>query len=124
MAYRKSKYHSQKVEIDGILFDSKREANRYRVLKEKAEMGQITSLERQVKFILIPVQKEPDRLGPRGGMIKGKVLERECSYVADFTYYDQEGNYIVEDSKGFRTPEYIIKRKMMLYLKGIRITEI
>jgi hypothetical protein len=124
MAYRKSKYHSQKVEIDGILFDSKREANRYRVLKEKAEMGRITSLERQVKFILIPVQKEPDRLGPRGGMIKGKVLERECSYVADFTYYDQEGNYIVEDSKGFRTPEYIIKRKMMLYLKGIRITEI
>jgi hypothetical protein len=124
MAYRKSKYHSQKVEIDGILFDSKREANRYRVLKEKAEMGQITSLERQVKFILIPVQKEPDRLGPRGGMIKGKVLERECSYIADFTYYDQEGNYIVEDTKGFRTPEYIIKRKMMLYLKGIRITEI
>jgi hypothetical protein len=124
MAYRKSKYHSQKVEIDGILFDSKREANRYRVLKEKAEMGQITSLERQVKFLLIPKQAEPDTVGPRGGIKKGKILEKECSYIADFVYIDENGERIVEDTKGFRTPDYVIKRKLMLWLHGIRIHEI
>lgn len=53
----------------------------------------------------------------------GKVLERECTYIADFVYY-QNGEVVVEDTKGFRTKEYIIKRKLMLYMHHIRIKEI
>lgn len=53
---------------------------------------------------------------------KRRCIERECTYVADFVYL-QDGEIIVEDTKGFRTPEYKIKRKLMLFLKGIRIKE-
>jgi hypothetical protein len=75
-----------------------------------------------VKFILIPAQYEPDTIGARGGVKRGKLLEREVSYVADFVY-TQDGKTIVEDTKGFKTKDYIIKRKLMLYVHGIRIKE-
>lgn len=126
MAYRRrggNKYHAKKAVVDGITFDSVKEAKRYRALKEKAEMGQITSLQRQVKFVLIPAQREPDQIGPRGGKKPGKLLERECAYIADFVY-TENGQQVVEDTKGMRLPEYIIKRKLMLYKYGIRIKEI
>ena len=74
----------------------------------------IKDLSRQVKFVLIPSQRDEN----------GKVIERECSYKADFMYYDEAGETIVEDVKGFRTKEYIIKRKLMLYQYGIRIREV
>lgn len=76
--------------------------------------GEITDLRRQVKFVLIPSQK--DR--------KGKCLERAVTYWADFVYKDRQGNTVVEDTKGMRTKEYIIKRKLMLYFHGIRIREV
>ena len=109
-----SKYNSKKTVVDGQKFDSKKEANRYQelVLLEKA--GVIKDLSRQVKFVLIPSQRDEN----------GKVIERECSYKADFMYYDEAGETIVEDVKGFRTKEYIIKRKLMLYQYGIRIREV
>ena len=109
-----SKYNSKKTVVDGQTFDSKKEANRYQelVLLEKA--GVIKNLSRQVKFVLIPSQRDEN----------GKVIERECSYKADFMYYDEAGETIVEDVKGFRTKEYIIKRKLMLYQYGIRIKEV
>jgi hypothetical protein len=109
-----SKYNSKKTVVDGQTFDSKKEANRYQelVLLEKA--GVIKNLSRQVKFVLIPSQRDES----------GKVIERECSYKADFMYYDEAGETIVEDVKGFRTKEYIIKRKLMLYQYGIRIREV
>lgn len=118
-----AKYHSRKTTVDGITFDSKKEARRWCELKLLEQAGEISGLRRQVKFILIPAQREPDDIGPRGGVIRGRVLERECSYIADFVY-ERGGVTIVEDTKGMRTPEYVIKRKLMLYTKGIRIREV
>ena len=93
------------------------------MLLDMERKGEIQDLERQVKFVLIPAQREPDTIGPRGGVKKGKVLEREVAYVADFVY-TQNGERIVEDTKGFRTKDYVIKRKLMLWVHGIRISEI
>ena len=92
------------------------------MLLQKA--GEIKDLERQVKFELIPTQREPDTIGKRGGIHKGKVIENGVSYVADFVYTDcRSGKTVVEDSKGMRTKDYIIKRKLMLWIHGIRIFE-
>lgn len=128
MAYRHkngNKYNNKKVEVDGIVFDSKREAERYQELSLLEKAGVIRDLQRQVKYILIPAQREPDIVGKRGGIKPGRVIEKECSYVADFVYFDNEKQEnIVEDTKGFRTKDYTIKRKLMLYIHGIRINEI
>ncbi len=118
-----SKYHSRKIVRDGMTFDSVREYRRYCELVLLQKAGQITDLQRQIKFVLIPAQREPDTIGKRGGRIKGKIIERECAYVADFVYYEN-GNLVVEDTKGFKTKDYIIKRKLMLFLKKIRIKEV
>lgn len=120
-----SKYKAHKTIVDGIEFDSKKEAKRYTELRLLERAGAITDLKRQVRYILIPAQREPDSVGKRGGKIKGKLLERECSYVADFVYRDVEtGEWVVEDTKGMRTTDYIIKRKLMLYVHGIKIKEV
>lgn len=120
-----SKYHSQKVSIAEEIFQSKREARRWLELKNMEANGLISGLQRQKKFVLIPAQYEPDTKGPRGGRIKGKLLEREVSYYADFVYFDEEEkDFVIEDTKGVRTPEYVIKRKLLLWLKGYRIREV
>lgn len=107
-----SKYYSRKVTMNGVVYDSQKEANRWCELSLLQRAGKITNLQRQVKYELIPAQR-----------IDGKVVERACTYVADFVY-EENGNTVVEDTKGFKTKDYIIKRKLMLYLKGIRIREI
>ena len=118
------KYHNGKVETPEGSFDSQREYMRWCVLKQLQEDGVITDLERQKKFVLIPAQREPDSRGKRGGLKKGKVIERECSYIADFAYYDKKADkYVVEDAKGIRTKDYIIKRKLMLWVHNVRIYE-
>lgn len=119
----KSKYHNRKT--NG--FDSKKEADRAAELKMMERAGIIQDLKFQVKFTLSEAKreftKEFYKKGPRKGQPKlGKVFENACVYVADFTYY-QDGRYIVEDCKGFRTPEYIVKRKWMLEKYGVRIYE-
>ena len=106
-----SKYHSTPTEVNGIRFDSKREANRWAELRLMERAGQIQKLKRQVKYLLIPSQYRD-----------GKCVERECSYLADFVYI-KDGHLVVEDCKGFRTPEYKIKRKLMLQLYDIRLVE-
>lgn len=122
---QKSKYNSEKITIDGITFDSRKEGRRFRELKLLESRGLIKDLELQKKFILIPAQREPDSVGKRGGKIRGKLIERELSYFADFYYFDaMSQEWICEDAKGFRTPEYIVKRKLMLWLFGIRIHEV
>lgn len=118
-----NKYKNKKVVIDGIAFDSKREAKRYGELLLLEKAGVITNLQRQVKYVLIPAQREPDTVGARGGIHKGKLIEKECAYFADFVY-QQDGETVVEDTKGMRTTDYVIKRKLMLYRHGIRIREI
>ena len=113
------KYRNKKVEVDGILFDSKKEANRYMELKLLEKAGEITDLKRQVRYELIPRQA-----GPHKGEYKpGKVIEQSCYYVADFVYKEGE-NIVVEDTKGMRTKDYVIKRKLMLHRYGIRIKEV
>lgn len=125
-----NKYHSQKAEFDGMVFDSRRELNRYRELKLMESAGLIVNLRRQVKYVLIPVQRETSdevyKRGDKKGLPKpGRVIEKECAYIADFVYFDVEKqDVIVEDTKGFRTKDYTIKRKLMLYRHGIRIKEI
>lgn len=121
--YRGNKYCSKKIEVDGMSFDSKKEYRRYQELLMLEKSGAIKNLQRQVKYVLIPAQREPDIIGKRGGRKPGKLIERECAYYADFAY-QMNGKTIVEDTKGMRTTEYIIKRKLMLYVHGIRITEI
>lgn len=119
-----SKYGAKKVTIDGQTFDSKKEARRFQELKMLEKAGEISELRTQVKFLLIPAQRDPDIIGARGGRKPGKLLERECAYIADFVYKDKEGNTVVEDTKGMRTEAYIIKRKLLLQRYRIRIKEI
>lgn len=120
----RTKYNAKKTIVDGQTFDSKKEALHWLELKAMQERGEIYNLSRQVKFLLIDAQREPDTVGARGGVKKGKLIEREAAYIADFTYRDVEGNLIVEDTKGVKTPDYILKRKLMLERYGIRIREI
>lgn len=103
-------------------YDSGKEARRAWELEMEERAGNIAGLQKQVKFVVIQAQREPDRIGPRGGRKPGKLLEKEASYIADFVYY-RDGNLIVEDCKGFRTKDYILKRKLMLKEFGIRIYE-
>ncbi len=119
-----NKYKSHKTSANGVIFDSKKEYNRYIELTLLSRSGAIKGLKRQVKFELIPSQYEPDIISPRGKVKKGKLIERAVSYIADFVYTDENGKTVVEDTKGFRTKDYIIKRKLLLYMHGIRIKEI
>lgn len=121
--YQTRKYGNKKIEVDGVVFDSKKEANRYKELKLLEKAGEIHDLQMQVKFELIPTQREPDIVGKRGGIHKGKVIEHSCNYVADFVY-TKDNEVIVEDTKGFRTTDYVIKRKLMLYIHKIKINEV
>lgn len=115
----KSKYGAKKVVRDGMTFDSQIEYKRYCELLLLQRAGAIHDLKRQVEFELIPAQFEQSN-----GKKRGKCLERAVKYVADFVYRDVDTNKtIVEDTKGFKTPEYKIKRKLMLYVHGIRIKE-
>lgn len=108
------KYHNKKIIRNGEKWDSIKEYQRWVELCILEQGSLISELRRQVKFVLIPSQK-----------IDGKVVERECAYYADFVYKDNEtGETVVEDSKGMRTKDYIIKRKLMLYVHGIRIIEV
>lgn len=119
-----NKYKSHKTNANGVIFDSKKEYDRYIELTLLSRSGAIKGLKRQVKFELIPAQYEPDIINPRGKVKKGKLIERAVSYIADFVYTDENGKTVVEDTKGFRTKDYIIKRKLLLYMHGIRIKEI
>ena len=126
-----TKYNATKVTIDNHTFDSKKEANRYLELRLLERAGKIFNLELQKKFVLIPAQYEPDSVvttkSGKEKIVKGKCIERECSYYADFCYVDCEtGKQVVEDTKSeaTRTPEYIIKRKLLRYRYGIAIQEV
>ena len=124
-----NKYGNKKVVIDGESFDSKREAVRYRELQLLLRCGLISNLKRQVAYELIPVQREKStrvyKKGRKKGQpIEGKIIEKAVTYIADFVYTDSAtGEEVVEDAKGMRTRDYIIKRKLMLYIHGIKIQE-
>lgn len=111
----RSKYGARKVQLDGITFASKLEARRYIELKALEAQGHISDLKTQQKYSLLPAKRNADG-----------YLERETAYVADFVYTDHLGNVVVEDTKSSatRTPEYVIKRKLMLHVHGITIREV
>ena len=117
------KYGSVKRTVKGRTYDSGLEMLRAMRLQEAERDGKISDLRYQVEYDLIPSQK-----GKRWTVIKGKLAEknrteRAVAYKADFVY--RKGNVeVVEDTKGVRTAEYIIKRKLMLWLKGINIREV
>lgn len=122
-----SKYGSRKVHRDGVVYDSRSEARRGAELAILQRAGEIRNLRRQVPYELIPVQREKDTIGARGAVHKGRVIEKSVGYVADFVYEERTADgwrEVVEDVKGFRTHEYIIKRKLMLWRYGIRIREV
>jgi hypothetical protein len=102
---RPSKMHNQPTTVDGIEFQSKREAVRYGALKLLQSAGEITGLERQVRFAID---------------VAGLHI---CDYVADFCYHAVDGTSVVEDVKGMRTPIYRLKRKLMKAVHAIDIVE-
>ena len=126
--FKVSKYNNFKTCIDGEEFDSKKEAKRWCDLLVLQKAGVITNLQRQVKYALIPPQYETyERYGNKGQRLKDgqRLVERECSYIADFVYQDKvTGGLVVEDTKGIKTKDYIIKRKLMLWVHGIKINEV
>jgi len=112
---RRMKYGARQIACRDGKFDSKAEWRRWRELKLMERAGEISSLNRQVKFELLPAQYDG----------AGKLLERPVVYIADFKYVDlRTGAPVVEDVKGVRTKEYVIKRKLMLHKYGVRIREV
>ena len=123
-----SKFHSKKITAHGITFDSKKEYRRYCELLLLERAGKIQSLERQKVFELVPAQYETfERYGKKGQRLKDgkRCIENAVKYIADFVYIEN-GKTVVEDTKSeaTKTKDYIIKRKLMLYVHGIRIKEI
>ncbi len=110
------KYHARKTTVGGITFASRKEAARYMELKALERAGRISDLKLQVPFLLIESHRK-----------KNGRMEPKCTYVADFTYdvilSPGKTEHVVEDVKGFRTPVYVIKRKLMLDRYGIEIRE-
>ncbi len=122
-----AKYGNKQVFYDGNLFDSKKELARYKELSLLEKAGEIADLETQVPFELIPAAYETyERYGKNGKRLKDgrRCIEKGVVYKADFVYKDKDGNEVVEDTKGYKTKDYIIKRKLMLDKYGIRIREI
>lgn len=117
MNKKKSKYRNKKVEVDGTKYDSKKEAKVFTQLQLMEKCGKIFDLKRQVSFELLPAQY-------RVVNGKKKCIERACKYIADFTYNDENMNLVIVDAKGFRTPDYKIKKKLMLSVHNIIIKEI
>ena len=111
-----NKYGAKKVVVDGEVFDSRKEYYRWCDLKLLQRAGVISELNRQVKYLLIPGQRDGS----------GKLIEREVIYIADFEYI-QDGKKVVEDVKGYKRGAayqlFTIKRKLMLWKYGIKIKE-
>lgn len=123
-----SKYLNKKIAVNGIEFDSKKEARRYQELLDLLDAGEISDLRLQVPYELIPAQKEPPTIGVRGGIKPGKTIERAVIYICDFQYHDKNGNLVVEDVKGYKIGGayslFKIKKKLMLWRHGISVREV
>jgi hypothetical protein len=121
----RSKYGNKKAKANGKVFDSRQERSRYYTLQVLEKAGEISELRMQVPFEIIPAIYETVevQLKTKTKQVQ-KLVQRAAHYVADFVYKDKDGNMVVEDSKGFRTPEYLLKKKMMRAFLGITIKEV
>lgn len=128
---KRPKYGNKKVEFNGVTFDSKKELQRYQVLLEAESNGLIENLRRQVKFELIPAIREQyeEQLKTKT-RTKTRTLQKAITYTADFEYYDVESDeWVVEDVKSSPMQAvldkvYVLKKKMMFAIKGIKIKEV
>lgn len=100
-----SKYNARITEVDGIKFDSKKEANYYITLKQMEARGEVERFDRQVEYLLQPK------------FIHGNKVYRPIKYIADFVVYYTDGTVEIVDVKGFKTKEYMLKKKMLLYTR-------
>lgn len=118
----RNKYHNRKVIVDGLKFDSIKEAKRWRELCLLYRAGEIGEVKRQVEFVLIPAQRYRDD--------SGKIhTERAVKYVADYTYRDaRSGKMIIEDVKGYKGGQayavFKIKKKLMRFIHGLEVREV
>ena len=145
-----NKFGAKKVidPITGFAFDSKKEYRRWQELMLLERAGKISNLKRQVKYELIPTQREEStevyKAGPQKGLPKpGAIIEKGCTYIADFTYevpyrkfsgndgeliFADGWETVVEDTKGYKRGAaydlFVIKRKLMLMVHGIRVKEV
>ena len=103
---RTNKYSAKKKALDGINFDSRKEARRYRELTLLSAAGELKDLKLQVPFVI---------------SVNGKKV---CTYMADFTYTDKAGKFVVEDAKGFKTPIYRLKKKLVEACHSVEIKEV
>jgi hypothetical protein len=104
---KRRKYGNQPLVVDGTKFDSKKEAKRYVVLRQRERLGEIEDLELQPRY---PIE------------VAGVHI---CSYIADFSYLDrQTGERVTEDVKGVRTAAYRLKKKLLRAVYGVEIVEI
>lgn len=126
-----SKYYNVKTKTsDGLVFDSTKEARRWEQLRLLEKAGEIVELQRQVRYEILPAQYEYyERYSKKGVRLQDgkRLIERKVEYVADFVYHDAKtGELIVEDAKSpaTRTKDYIIKRKLMNLVFGVKIREV
>lgn len=108
---RPSKYRTKPLVVDGERFDSQKEYRRWRELKLLEKAGEITDLQKQVRFEF-PL--------PDGGFVRYVSSKRKVTYIADFVY-QENGKRVVEDSKGMKTQVYKLKEALMLHINGIAI---
>ena len=112
--HKRRKYRNKTAIVDGVRFDSQKEAHRWGVLRLMQRSGLIRDLQRQVRIPLRGADGNPLRFVPSG---------RAAFYVADFAYHDvPKGVDVIEDVKGFVTPDYKLK-KAILASMGIEILE-
>lgn len=126
---KRPKYKNKKVDYEGVTFDSKKERDRYLVLKDAESKGRISNLERQVKFVLVPAIREKyvEQLKTKE-RVKERTIQKAITYTCDFAYF-VDGEYVVEDVKASPKQSaldkaYVLKKKMMLAFHGIFIKEV
>lgn len=124
---KKTKYGNKKVEYNGLKFDSKKEKDRYIFLKEQERLGNIQDLQLQVKYELIPAIKEEyvEHLKTKD-RVKTRTVQLAITYTCDFQYY-KNGELVIEDVKSspkMLAKEYVLKKKILFALKGLKITEV
>lgn len=125
MKHTRAKWGNHKCEYKGISFDSSKERDRFIVLSNRLDCGVISNLQTQVPFTIIPRLEHTELVVLKTKTKSKSVCDfKETKYIADFTYYDSDGNFIVEDVKGSKatiTPEFKLKQKLMLHVHNIKV---
>lgn len=122
---KKSKYHNERVTVDGVTYDSRGEYRRWCFLKMMEQAGEISNLRYHVNYDLIPKGSVAIIRTPDGREIVTKRYDRKRFYEADFVYVNKKGEETVEDFKGYETKEFQEKRVIFnaVYHRDIKIVK-